>query len=135
LLQVLGGVLAPDANLSRFIMNQPVALAAWFGMLLTVLNLLPIGQLDGGHVIYALFGRFAWTVAMITFVGLIVIGVTSGFLAFTVYAVLAVLTGLRHPPPNNDITPLDSRRRILGYATIALFFLIGTATPFIFRTR
>ncbi|HVO43915.1 MAG TPA: site-2 protease family protein, partial [Aggregatilineales bacterium] len=63
LLQVIGHTIRPDANLGLFVSKQPIALAAWFGMLLTVLNLLPIGQLDGGHVVYTLFGRFAWTIA------------------------------------------------------------------------
>ncbi|MBO9308954.1 MAG: site-2 protease family protein [Chloroflexi bacterium] len=141
LLQGLGDVLRPDllqtyggrniSSLAVFVARQPVALAAWFGMLLTVLNLLPIGQLDGGHVMYTLFGEGAWTVALITFVGMIFIGLTS-FPSLLFFALLAFLTGLRHPPPGDDITPLDNRRKLLGYATIVLFFLIGTATPFTF---
>jgi hypothetical protein len=49
--------------------------------------------------------------------------------------VLALVTGLRHPPPGNDITPLDWPRRLLGYSTIVLFFLIATATPFVIQYR
>lgn len=133
LLQWTTHLFAPGTiNLSRFILQQPVALAAWFGMLLTVLNLLPIGQLDGGHVMYTLFGRFAWTIAMLAFFALIFLGLTV-FQPLLFYAVLVFLTGLRHPPPGNDITPLDLQRKVLGYGTIVLFFLIATATPFIFR--
>ncbi|MCC7449877.1 MAG: site-2 protease family protein [Anaerolineae bacterium] len=132
LLHWIGELLRPDVNLGLFVTRQPVALAAWFGMLLTVLNLLPIGQLDGGHVMYTLFGRFAWTIAMIALIGLIVLGLTV-FPSFLFYAVLAALTGVRHPPPGNDITPLNPPRRILGYATIVLFFLILTTTPFLAR--
>lgn len=131
LLQTIGDVLRPDiANLSRFVARQPVALAAWFGMLLTVLNLLPIGQLDGGHVMYSLFGRAAWQIALGAFGLMIFLGLTV-FPSLIFFSLLALMTGLRHPPPGNDITPLDPFRRYLGYATIVLFFLIGTATPFI----
>ncbi|MBX3085586.1 MAG: site-2 protease family protein [Anaerolineae bacterium] len=130
LVEAVGKIVRPqDRNISQFITRQPVAFAAWFGMFLTALNLLPIGQLDGGHVTYTLFGRTAWTIAMVTFGGLIVLGVTV-MPSFLFYAVLALLTGLRHPPPNNDITPLDNRRRLLGYATLILFFLIATPNPF-----
>jgi len=136
LLQWIGDITRPDANLGLYITRQPVALAAWFGMLLTVLNLLPIGQLDGGHVMYTLFGRAAWNIAFAAFVAMIVLGLTDPFRSsLLIYGVLALLTGLRHPPPGNDITPLDWPRRLLGYGTIVLFFLIGTATPFIIRFR
>jgi membrane-associated protease RseP (regulator of RpoE activity) len=141
LLQGLGDVLRPDllqtysgrniSSLAVFVARQPIAFAAWFGMLLTVLNLLPIGQLDGGHVMYTLFGEAAWTIALITFVGMIFLGLTI-FPSLLFFALLAFLTGLRHPPPGDDITPLDNGRKLLGYATIVLFFLIGTVTPFTF---
>ncbi len=137
LLQWIGDVVRPDvSNLGLYITRQPIALAAWFGMLLTVLNLLPIGQLDGGHVMYTLFGRFAWNIAFATFAAMIALGLTDPFRSsLLIYAVLVLLTGLRHPPPGNDITPLDWPRRLLGYSTIVLFFLIATATPFVIQPR
>ncbi len=141
LLQGLGDVLRPDllqayggrniSSLAVFVARQPIAFAAWFGMLLTVLNLLPIGQLDGGHVMYTLFGEAAWTIALATFAVMIFLGLTI-FPSLLFFAFLAFLTGLRHPPPGDDITPLDNRRKLIGYATIVLFFLIGTVTPFTF---
>jgi membrane-associated protease RseP (regulator of RpoE activity) len=103
-------------------------------MLLTVLNLLPLGQLDGGHVVYTLFGRFAWTIATIALVGLVYLGLTV-FSSLLFYAVLVLLTGLRHPPPGNDITPLNIPRKMIGYGTIILFFLIATPTPFLVAGR
>jgi membrane-associated protease RseP (regulator of RpoE activity) len=134
LLQWIGNVVRPGRDLGLFVTQQPVALAAWFGMLLTVLNLLPIGQLDGGHVMYTLFGRFAWTIALLAFTGLIFLGLTV-FPSFLFFGFLALLTGLRHPPPGNDITPLDWKRRALGYATLVLFVLILTLNPFVVRYR
>jgi membrane-associated protease RseP (regulator of RpoE activity) len=130
LLTWLGDWFRPDIrNLGNFVANQPIAFAAWFGMLLTALNLLPMGQLDGGHIMYALFGRASWTIAYIAIGLMFVLGV-MGFPSLIFYALLVLLTGLRHPPPNDDITPLDWQRRALGYATLVLFFLIATPTPF-----
>ena len=133
LLDWLGhAVVGQSVNLSSLVITHPVALAAWFGVLLTVLNLLPIGQLDGGHVTYTLFGRAAVVIAVVMFGVLLYIGLTS-FSSLLFYALLALMTGLRHPPPANDITPLDPVRRLLGFGTIVLFFLIATANPFITR--
>ncbi|HRE46449.1 MAG TPA: site-2 protease family protein [Aggregatilineales bacterium] len=130
LLNVVQDIFRPDmVDLARHVVRQPIALAAWFGMLLTVLNLLPIGQLDGGHIMYTLFGRASWTIALLAFGSMLVLGMTT-FPSLIFFAFLVLLTGLRHPPPGNDITPLNPTRRAIGYATIALFFLIGTLTPF-----
>jgi len=124
------GHLVTKAPLAYAVLDHPVALAAWFGVLLTVLNLLPIGQLDGGHVMYTLFGRFAWVIALATFGVLLILGLTV-YQSFLFYAFLALITGLRHPPPGNDITPLDPLRKAIGVGTIVLFGLIVTVTPFI----
>lgn len=113
-----------------------VAFPAWFGLIVTMINLLPIGQLDGGHVIYALFGRAQWSVANLAVFGLLGLGLslavkTGEFLnVWIVWAILAQVFGLRHPPPLDDITPLDWKRRLIGYATIVIFILIFTPAPF-----
>lgn len=118
------------------VMLNTIAFPAWFGLIVTMINLLPIGQLDGGHVIYSLFGRKQWRVAQIAIFGLIGLG---AYLAFTtgellnvwlLWALLANVFGLRHPPPLDDITPLDRRRQLIGYATIVIFILIFTPIPF-----
>jgi membrane-associated protease RseP (regulator of RpoE activity) len=113
-----------------------IAFPAWFGLVVTMINLLPIGQLDGGHVIYSIFGRFQWKIANAALVVLLGLGF---FLAFTthdflnvwlIWALLTQVFGLRHPPPLDDITPLDRRRKLIGYATIVIFILIFTPIPF-----
>ncbi|MHB8630192.1 MAG: site-2 protease family protein [Aggregatilineales bacterium] len=126
-------VVGSQVNLSLAVIEHPVALAAWFGVLLTVLNLLPIGQLDGGHVVYTLFGRASWLIALTTFGVLIYVGLTTASTMFMFYAVLALFTGLRHPPPADDITPLNPARYVIGIGTIVLFFLIATPTPFLIQ--
>jgi Zn-dependent protease len=113
-----------------------IAFPAWFGLVVTMINLLPIGQLDGGHVIFAMFGRVQWQVAVVAEIILLALGT---YLAFTtgqllnvwlLWALLVQVFGLRHPPPLDDLTPLDRKRKIIGWATIAIFFLIFTPLPF-----
>ncbi|MBI3242179.1 MAG: site-2 protease family protein [Chloroflexi bacterium] len=108
---------------------NPVAIAAWFGMLVTGFNLLPMGQLDGGHVAYAVLGKAARPLAYLTFAGLILAGfrLWSGWWT---WAFLAFITGLRHAEPLNDITPLDPARKFVGLLTLIWFFLIITPRPF-----
>jgi membrane-associated protease RseP (regulator of RpoE activity) len=118
------------------VMINAIAFPAWFGLIVTMINLLPIGQLDGGHIIYSLFGRVQWQVAVIAEIILLGLGT---YLAFTtgqilnvwlLWAILVQVFGLRHPPPLDDLTPLDGKRRFIGWATIAIFFLIFTPLPF-----
>jgi len=113
-----------------------IAFPAWFGLIVTMINLLPIGQLDGGHVIFSMFGRMQWKIAVVAEIILLGMGT---YLAFTtgqilnvwlLWAVLVQIFGLRHPPPLDDLTPLDRKRRIIGWATIVIFFLILTPLPF-----
>jgi len=111
------------------IMLHPVAFAGWIGLLVTALNLIPVGQLDGGHVAYALFPeshrQISWTA--LTFLVLCGILLWEGWL---VWAVLLYFLGLRHPPPSNDWVPLDAPRKILGFFTVLVFALTFTPVPF-----
>jgi membrane-associated protease RseP (regulator of RpoE activity) len=108
---------------------SPIAVAAWFGLLVTGFNLLPMGQLDGGHIAYAVLGRAARPVAYAAFAGLIFLGFTT-WAGWLTWAFFAMLTGLGHAQPLNDITPLDGGRRLLGLLTLGLFFLLITPRPF-----
>jgi membrane-associated protease RseP (regulator of RpoE activity) len=109
---------------------HPVAFAAWLGLLVTTLNLLPIGQLDGGHVVYALLGRErAHAVTRAVSLGLLVCGF---FLSWTwlfwwvVTRVLGRLGGLRHPPALVE-EPLTPGRRAV--AILCLFMFAATFIP------
>jgi len=113
------------------VMLHPVAFAGWAGLFLTALNLLPIGQLDGGHVTYALFGRRAHTIAIVSwlaFVGTII------FInhVLILMAILVFLIGLRHPPTADDTVPLGGVRTWVGYAALAFFVLSFTPDPISF---
>lgn len=107
---------------------HPLAYAGWVGFLMTGLNLLPIGQLDGGHVTYAILGRYATLIAQVAFFVMIALSVV--YPGWLVWAFLILVLGLRHPPPLNDVTPLDTPRRVLGIATMLFALLIIVPVPF-----
>jgi len=108
---------------------HPIAIAAWFGLLVTGFNLLPMGQLDGGHVAYAVLGKWARPLALATFALMLVLGFTVWSGWYT-WAFFALITGLRHAEPLNDITPLDWGRRLIALGTVVLFGLLFTPRPF-----
>jgi membrane-associated protease RseP (regulator of RpoE activity) len=111
------------------ILLHPTAMAAWFGLFVTAMNLLPIGQLDGGHVIYALFGpRRAHIISVIVFACLIPLGILL-WPGWFIFGMLTLFLGLRHPPPLDPYTPLDRSGRLLGWAAIVLFVLTFIPVP------
>lgn len=116
-----------DSSLSLNL--HPMAFAAWFGMLATALNLIPIGQFDGGHVAYAVFGRRASWITLAS-VGL-AIGLSlysSSWIVWTVVAVLLLWKfGWQHPPTWDAYVPLSPGRKWL--AVLALLMLIACFTP------
>lgn len=106
------------------------AFAAWLGLFVTSLNLLPIGQLDGGHIMYALLGdEKANVVSKIVFFSLLPLGIFwPGWIiwAFLLYFVL----GLKHPPIIYPSMSLDWRRKFLGWFCIFIFIITFTPVPF-----
>lgn len=114
----------PAGGVDVFI--HPVAFAGWAGLLVTSLNLIPAGQLDGGHVLYSLAGtraqRLTWPIILVL-VGLGLVVWPGWFL----WAVLVFLFGQGHPGPLDRITRLDARRKVL--AVVVLLVLVLTFTP------
>ncbi len=107
---------------------HPVAFAGWAGILVTALNLIPAGTLDGGHVIYGLFGDKARK-AFPFIVGLLLV---FGFFwsGWWLWAALLFWLGRVHAQPLDQITTLDPTRRLIGYAMIIVFLLVFTPVPF-----
>jgi membrane-associated protease RseP (regulator of RpoE activity) len=103
---------------------NPVFFAAWLGLFLTALNLLPAGQLDGGHAAYAVLGRWAHRLAYIVVVGLIVVGALQLSMQWFIWAFFILLSGLRHPPPLNDISEVGAARKAIGILSIVLFVIL-----------
>ncbi len=104
---------------------HPYALAAWFGLLATSINLIPLGQLDGGHILYAVSRRWQRRLAPAVWITLAV----AGFLwpGWWLWCILTVVFRLFHPPVQNEATPLGRGRRIL--AAVALAILVLSFTP------
>jgi len=105
------------------------AFTAWFAVFVSGLNLLPIGQLDGGHVAYAVLGD---RMRVLSTVVLVVLGALAIFLwsGWYMWIGFSFLSGWMHPPPLNALAPLSKTRRILGYCVFALMVLLFTPAPF-----
>lgn len=125
LLQLIARAVGSDLN----IQINPFYFAAWIGLLVTSLNLMPVGQLDGGHATYALFGKRAHALlgrvafvlmAVLAILGWVWYSSPSGFL----YAVLlAVILRIRHPQVMDESEPLDRQRVIIAFLTLLVFVL------------
>ena len=110
---------------------HPMAFAAWFGLLATALNLFPMGQLDGGHISYAVLGRRSTYVTFGTIV--VAIGLAFFYSSWVVWTVLMVVMlftfGPRHPRVFDEHVPLDRTRLILAVVAVAMFILCFTPAP------
>jgi len=122
--------------------THPMADAAWAGFLVTALNLFPVGQLDGGRIAYALFGRHHRTIGKATVVGLLLFGAAAFFwglrtpggdvvsalassLNWFVWAgLISLLVGFHHSPPLDDLSPISPGRRVVGVACLVLMVLL-----------
>ena len=107
---------------------HPVAFAGWIGFLVTSLNLLPIGQLDGGHIVYVLFGERHKNIAMLTIPLLVILGVIF-WPGWLIWAFLMIIIGYRHPPVVYPQIQLDRKRRIIGWVSLVIFILTFTPMP------
>ena len=103
--------------------------AGWVGVFITAMNLLPVGQLDGGHILYTLIGRKAHVVAVFVIVAGVVMMAIQGTYTFTLLLILLIVTGLRHPPTANDAEPLGAGRAALGWLTLSFLIIGFTPTP------
>ncbi len=107
---------------------HPVALAGWAGLLVTGLNLLPAGQLDGGHIFFALFGpRAARLMSM--FVALALLGLGFLWSGWFIWAVIVALLGQQRSPLLNEVSPLQGRWRLLALLGLLVFVLVFTPMP------
>jgi len=113
---------------------HPLAFAGWLGLLVTALNLLPIGQLDGGHIAHALFGRKSSnTIGMVALFSLFLLGlfVWSGLLTWAI--IVFFIAGTKSAPPLNDVSRLDPTRVAIGALAFVLLFLILLPVPHAFH--
>lgn len=112
------------------IVLHPTVVAGWVGFFVTAINLLPAGQLDGGHVARALLGEKSRYLSYAAFVALLIMGFQF-FLSWIILAFFVLLIGLRHPPPLNDITKIHIGRKSLGLAVLAVLILSFVPQPLV----
>lgn len=118
----------------KYAIGNAFYFAAWVGLLVTALNLIPSGQLDGGHALYAVFGEVIhrWTgvvafvvMATLSIIGFVFYNSPSGFL---LTIILAIMMRIRHPRPW-DQTPLDAKRKLIAFLTLVIFVLCFAPFP------
>ena len=134
----------PNFTTGQDVMMNQVCYAAWIGLLVTALNLLPVGQLDGGHTVFAMFGEKARyinriTVGMLAFFALASLPLVQQLLPglsnvaysgwFLWLFLILFLIGVQHPPALDDVTRLDRRRWWIGVLVIIIFVLIFVPVP------
>lgn len=126
--KILALFFAPPTGEGKDLLLHPMAFAGWLGMWVTALNLIPLSQLDGGHIIYALIGKRVKYIAIIT----ISFMVALGFLwpGWFLWAIIPLFLGLEHPPPLDGLTPLTRKEKIFAIICIIVFILTFIPIPF-----
>jgi len=128
LLKIIGGILFKDAPPGSDILLHPVAFAGWVGILVTAYNLFPMGQLDGGHILFAMMGRKAVTLGKVLLGVFVVMGVFF-WVGWFVWALLILLLGLKHPRIIDEELPLSRGRKVIGVLIIVIFVLSFIPDP------
>ncbi len=126
ILRIMEWLIFPGVPASDIYLH-PVARGAWVGILATALNLIPIGQLDGGHILYSFAGQRHKLLSRVFVAALVPLGIFYSR-TWLVWAVILFFFALRHPTIFDD-TPLDRNRVLLGIAALAVFLLTFTLVP------
>lgn len=122
--RLIVGPLPPNYD----VLLNPIAFAGWIGFFVTSLNLIPVGQLDGGHIVYAFLGERHKNLSRVLIGGLVILGLfTWG--GWMVWAILLLILGFRHPPIMYSEIPLDPKRKLIGWAAIIIFVLTFIPVP------
>ena len=132
LFQFLAGMLVEAGPGKTMLSLHPLAYAGWVGLLITSLNLMPIGQLDGGHILYGLLRTKANHVSQILMLAAVVAVGLFGLWHWVLMLGLLMLMGPTHPPTADDDVPLGPVRTALGWLTLAFIPIGFTPTPIIF---
>jgi len=128
LLKVVGSFLFQGVSDNYDIILHPVAFAGWVGILVTALNLFPVGQLDGGHVFYALLGPRSIKYSRWILLAFIVMGVFF-WVGWFVWALLISVLGLKHPRIIDEDIPLSNRRKSIGILVFIIFIFSFIPDP------
>ncbi len=133
LIQWLAAWLVPDSSANYVSIGNaqisPLLMAGWVGLLVTGLNMMPLGQLDGGHVAFGLLGPKSYWVAIGALATAIAFMLYTQVIVFSLMLFLVFLMGLRHPPSSDDARALGIPRQIIGWTSLALPVLCIPANP------
>jgi membrane-associated protease RseP (regulator of RpoE activity) len=128
LLKIIGSIIFRDIPSGFDIFLHPVAFAGWVGILVTAFNLFPVGQLDGGHISYALIGSKSRSLARLFLLVFLAMGVFF-WIGWFVWALIILILGLKHPRVIDEEAPLGVSRKIMGFMAIAIFILSFIPAP------
>ena len=132
LLQIIGRIVLGPIQEGYVVQISGVGIAAWFGIFVTVLNLLPMGQLDGGHIVYAILGPYARYISWAVVGMLMVLGFF--FLGWFLWALLGWLTSLRPQTVIDAQAPLDRRSLVVAGVALTIFVLCFMPIPISLNT-
>ncbi len=128
ILKLLGALVFKNVPSDYSVFLHPVAFAGWVGILVTSFNLFPVGQLDGGHVSYALLGEKSRQFGKFILVVFAIMGFLF-WIGWFIWAFLLTFLGLKHPRIIDDAVPLSPRRKLVGYLMILIFVLSFIPAP------
>ena len=130
LMKLLTWISYPNLLESQDIMLHPIAFAGWIGLLVTMLNLLPIGQLDGGHIAYAMLGKKQNIFGKLAFISLIPLSFISLNWLFWGLLIFLLMRSAKHPPIHDINIPLSIYNKRIGYICFVIFILCFIPAPF-----
>ena len=128
ILKIVGSMIFKNIPPDFDVILHPVAFAGWVGIFVTALNLFPIGQLDGGHISYALLGPKSRNLAKL-FLGIFIFMGIFFWIGWFIWVFIIFLMGLRHPRVIDEETPLSPRRKFLGFVVFIIFILSFIPDP------
>ena len=120
----------PGLKENQDVLLHPIAFAGWIGLLVTMLNLLPVGQLDGGHISYAMFGKKQNYIARLSLIALVFLSFIS--LNWLIWGLLIffLMRFTDHPPIGDFNKPLSKRNKLIGYSCLFIFIICFIPAPF-----
>jgi len=128
LIKLLTNLFFSDLPVTKDVMFHPIAFAGWLGYLVTAINLLPVGQLDGGHILYALVGEKHRIIGYAIFGAIILL--IPFWTGWAIWAILFLVIRFNHPPPLDSISPLSKKHKIIGIISLIIFILTFIPVPF-----
>jgi membrane-associated protease RseP (regulator of RpoE activity) len=125
--KILSALIVGNIPDGHDLLLHPVAFAGWAGLFVTMLNLFPYGQLDGGHILYALIGKKQRLLSWLVILGMVALGFY--WWPWLIMIVFLIILIPKHPPTIDDNIQLDTTRKLIGYTCLVIFILTFTPIP------